>query len=241
LGSTYLTFRYRNFFGFVFGTNGTNCVSGGNTMPVTMAFSLCHRPLLPLPTWIGVERTKSNILYWISYVGCVRLTTEPPPTDTNGIKPLVFTINGATGFSSCKVRVFFPFSLFLFWFETLLEVYIFAHIPNQNQCSYLPFPISYQLNLDEQVEDIVDSGRTATQLTDHYRQRGAASVKMACLLSKPSRREIEFDPDYLCFEVPDVFVVGYGLDFAEKFRTLPYVGVLKPEAYATAAENGDNN
>jgi hypoxanthine phosphoribosyltransferase len=85
----------------------------------------------------------------------------------------------------------------------------------------------------EQVEDIVDTGRTAQALTSHYRAAGAASVEMVALLSKPARREVDFDPAYLCFTIPDKFVVGYGLDFAEHLRTLPYVGVLKPEAYSS--------
>ena len=82
-----------------------------------------------------------------------------------------------------------------------------------------------------QAEDIVDSGRTATALLQHYRDAGAASCKLVSLLSKPSRREVPLEPDYLCFEVEDKFVVGYGLDFDELYRTLPYVGVLRPECY----------
>lgn len=82
------------------------------------------------------------------------------------------------------------------------------------------------------MEDIVDSGRTAAALADHFRSAGAASVAMASLLSKPSRRAVPFEPEYLCFEVPDHFVVGCGLDFAEQYRSLPYIGVLKPECYA---------
>lgn len=65
----------------------------------------------------------------------------------------------------------------------------------------------------------------------HYTARGAASVALVSLLSKPARREIDYDPDYLCFAIADKFVVGYGLDFAEKLRSLPYVGVLRPELY----------
>jgi len=57
-------------------------------------------------------------------------------------------------------------------------------------------------------------------------------VRMVALLSKPSRREVEYEPDFLGFTIPDAFVVGYGLDFAEHLRSLPYVGVLRPEAYA---------
>ncbi|PSC70333.1 hypoxanthine phosphoribosyltransferase [Micractinium conductrix] len=81
------------------------------------------------------------------------------------------------------------------------------------------------------VEDIVDSGRTAVALVDHFKAAGAASVKMASLLSKPARRTCAYKPEYLCFEVEDKFVVGYGLDFDEQYRSLPYVGVLRPELY----------
>ena len=85
--------------------------------------------------------------------------------------------------------------------------------------------------LFKQVEDIVDSGNTAKALTTHFELHGAASVAFASLLSKPARREVDFEPEYLCFTIPDRFVVGYGLDFAEHLRSLPYVGVLKPSAY----------
>ncbi len=81
------------------------------------------------------------------------------------------------------------------------------------------------------VEDIIDSGRTLSYLTEYLRINGARSVKTVSLLDKPSRREVDFTPDYRGMIVPDEFVVGYGLDYAEKYRTLPYVGVLKPEIY----------
>ena len=78
----------------------------------------------------------------------------------------------------------------------------------------------------------MDSGRTAAALAAHYKAAGAASVALASLLSKPARRVVPFEPEYLCFEVPDYFVVGCGLDFAEHYRELPYIGVLRPECYA---------
>ncbi len=81
------------------------------------------------------------------------------------------------------------------------------------------------------VEDIIDSGRTLSYLTEYLSLNGARSVKSVTLLDKPSRREVEFVPDYRGLEIPDEFVVGYGLDYAEGYRTLPYVGVLKPEVY----------
>jgi len=81
------------------------------------------------------------------------------------------------------------------------------------------------------VEDIVDSGRTLSCLTENLRGRGAHSVRTATLLDKPSRREVDYTADYIGAEIPDEFVVGYGLDFDEKYRDLPYIGVLKSEVY----------
>ncbi len=82
------------------------------------------------------------------------------------------------------------------------------------------------------VEDIVDSGYTMKYLRKLLLDRHAESVKICTLLSKPSRRKVEIDLDYVGFEVPDEFVVGYGLDFDEKYRNLPFVGVLKREVYS---------
>lgn len=82
------------------------------------------------------------------------------------------------------------------------------------------------------VEDILDSGLTLNYLKDILTQRKPASIKIATLLDKPERRKVDLRADYQCFTVPDEFVVGYGLDYAEKYRNLPYVGVLKPEVYA---------
>ncbi|NLK39934.1 MAG: hypoxanthine phosphoribosyltransferase [Clostridiales bacterium] len=81
------------------------------------------------------------------------------------------------------------------------------------------------------VEDIIDSGRTLSYLTDYLTLKGAKSVRTCTLLDKPSRREVDFNPDYVGVEIPDEFVVGYGLDYNEKYRALPYVGVLEPHAY----------
>ena len=81
------------------------------------------------------------------------------------------------------------------------------------------------------VEDIVDSGRTLKQLSELLRQRGARSVRSVSLLDKPERREVDFTPDYIGQTIPDAFVVGYGLDYDEKYRELPYIGILKPDIY----------
>ena len=81
------------------------------------------------------------------------------------------------------------------------------------------------------IEDIIDSGYTLSYLTDYLKLRGARSVRTCALLDKPARRKVQFTPDYVGIEIPDEFVVGYGLDYDERFRALPYVGVLKPEIY----------
>lgn len=81
------------------------------------------------------------------------------------------------------------------------------------------------------VEDIIDSGRTLSYLVEYLTLKGAKSVRTVTLLDKPIRREVDFTPDYVGREIPDVFVVGYGLDYAEAYRALPYVGILKPDVY----------
>ena len=81
------------------------------------------------------------------------------------------------------------------------------------------------------IEDIIDSGVTLSYLTRYLKGKGARSVRTCTLLDKPSRRKVEFTPDYIGKEIPDEFVVGYGLDYDERFRALPYVGVLSPSVY----------
>lgn len=81
------------------------------------------------------------------------------------------------------------------------------------------------------VEDIVDSGVTLNYLTKYLEGRGANSIKIATLLNKPARRVAEVAVEYEGFLVPDGFIVGYGIDYAEKYRNLPYIGILKPEVY----------
>ena len=82
------------------------------------------------------------------------------------------------------------------------------------------------------IEDIVDSGRTLSRLTQLLKNRNANNVKTCTLLDKPSRREVEFAPDFSGATIPDEFVIGYGLDFDEKYRNLPFVGILKREVYS---------
>lgn len=81
------------------------------------------------------------------------------------------------------------------------------------------------------VEDVIDSGKTLSYLVQYLKGKGARSVKTCTLLDKPSRREVDFTPDYVGVEIPDEFVVGYGLDYNEDYRALPYVGILKRSVY----------
>ncbi len=99
--------------------------------------------------------------------------------------------------------------------------------------------INIKKDLDEDVtgknvliiEDIIDSGNTLALIKREIQARGAKTVRIVTLLSKPSRRKIDVDVEYIGAEIPDEFVVGYGLDMAEKYRQMDYVGILKPEIY----------
>ena len=82
------------------------------------------------------------------------------------------------------------------------------------------------------VEDIIDTGQTLKSLRDMFTAREAASVKIVTMLDKPEGRTVEIEADYTCFTIPNEFVVGYGLDYNENYRNLPYVGVLKEEVYS---------
>lgn len=81
------------------------------------------------------------------------------------------------------------------------------------------------------VEDIVDSGYTLLRMRDLITGRGAASFTTVALFDKPARRKVDIKADFACFEIGDEFIVGYGLDYAQQYRTLPYVGILKREIY----------
>ena len=82
------------------------------------------------------------------------------------------------------------------------------------------------------VEDLVDSGLTLSYVLDIFRRRNPASLAVCALLNKPERRQTDLVLDYVGFDIPNAFVVGYGLDYAEKYRNLPYIGVLKQSVYA---------
>jgi hypoxanthine phosphoribosyltransferase len=81
------------------------------------------------------------------------------------------------------------------------------------------------------VEDIVDTGLTLTYIIDNLKTRRPASLRTCALLNKQARREVDVSVDYIGFDIPDKFVVGYGLDYGEKYRNIPFIGVLKPELY----------
>lgn len=99
----------------------------------------------------------------------------------------------------------------------------------------LDLSTKYAYNLSEFdiliVEDIIDTGYTLKKLSEELEKRGAKSVATCVFLNKPSRRKAEYIPNYTGKDIPDVFVVGYGLDYSEKYRELPYIGVLKSSVY----------
>lgn len=82
------------------------------------------------------------------------------------------------------------------------------------------------------IEDIIDTGRTLKYLRDMFKYRKANSVKIVTLFDKPEGRVVDIEADYVCYDVPNEFIVGFGLDYAERYRNLPYVGVLKEEVYS---------
>jgi hypoxanthine phosphoribosyltransferase len=88
------------------------------------------------------------------------------------------------------------------------------------------------------VEDIIDTGLTLNYLLKYLRDRNPASIRICCLLDKPARRLAEISIDYIGFSIPDRFVIGYGLDYDERYRNLPYIGVLKPSVYGAAPPEG---
>ncbi|MGZ8562293.1 MAG: hypoxanthine phosphoribosyltransferase, partial [Candidatus Limnocylindria bacterium] len=84
------------------------------------------------------------------------------------------------------------------------------------------------------VEDIIDTGLTLNYLLRYLHDKGPASIRICCLLDKPARRLAEIEIDYRGFTIPDRFVIGYGLDYGERYRNLPYIGVLRPSVYGAA-------
>ncbi len=91
------------------------------------------------------------------------------------------------------------------------------------------------------VEDIVDSGLTLSYLRESLQRRGPASLRICAFLNKPARREATVHVDYIGFDIPNEFVVGYGLDYAERYRNLPYIGVLNPDVYSHAGDTSGSH
>ena len=161
-----------------------------------------------------------------------RLAAQITEDYKNSNKPLIMVIilKGSINFASDLMRkIPLPLSIEFMKVSSYgagtkqsgeIKVQLDLHIDNLENCDILI------------IEDIVDSGRTLARLTQMLKNRNANSVKTCTLLDKPSRREVEFVPDYCGMTIPDEFVIGYGLDYDEKFRNLPYVGVLKPEVYS---------
>ena len=90
------------------------------------------------------------------------------------------------------------------------------------------------------VEDIIDSGLTLNYTLETLRARNPASLRVCALLNKKERRQVDVPVDYVCFDIPDEFVVGYGLDFNQIYRNLPFIGVLRPELYQSVAVDNDS-
>ena len=107
-------------------------------------------------------------------------------------------------------------------------------VAEMGQTLYERFAGKNPLFLGVLVEDILDSGNTLAFLKDYFLTKGAASITIVTLLDKPSRRTKAIRADLAGFTVPDEFVVGYGLDYAQQYRNVPYIGVLKPEVYTQA-------
>ena len=104
-------------------------------------------------------------------------------------------------------------------------------VPGRLEIQFLPTESEWKGRDVLLVDDILDSGRTLSALVGELQARGAREVKTCVFLDKPARRAVGFVPDFCCFQVDDLFVVGYGLDFAGRYRNLPYVGALKPAVF----------
>lgn len=115
----------------------------------------------------------------------------------------------------------------------------FMSVSSYGASSHSSGVVRIQYDLDEDItdrnvliiEDIVDSGLTLQYLTKTLKSRNPKTLKTCCLFDKPDRRRVDFQADYVGFKVPDIFIVGYGLDYAERYRNLKYIGELKPEIY----------
>ncbi|MDR0405825.1 MAG: hypoxanthine phosphoribosyltransferase [Clostridiales bacterium] len=140
----------------------------------------------------------------------------------------VFVLKGSAFFASDLIR----------WLD--MEVTMeFMSVSSYGMASVSSGRLTVKKDIDSDVrgrdvliiEDIIDTGVTLTTLKGLFAERGARDIKVVTMLSKPSRRLVPFEADFTGFEVPDVFVVGYGLDYADRYRNLPYIAALKRSVY----------
>jgi len=161
--------------------------------------------------------------------GCVRRLAEEINRDYAGKEPLVVGIlQGSFVFLADLVR------------QITLPIRVeFMSVSSYGAGTESSGTLNIRLDLAEDitgrdvilVEDILDSGNTLSRLLPSLMERAPASIKLCVLLEKPERRVVQVPVDYLGYSIPDAFVVGYGLDYDQKYRNLPYVGILKPEIY----------
>lgn len=161
--------------------------------------------------------------------GCVRRLAEEINRDYAGKEPLVVGIlQGSFVFMADLVR------------QIKLPIRVeFMSVSSYGAGTESSGTLNVRLDLAEDiagrdvilVEDILDSGNTLSRLLPALQARGPASIKLCVLLDKPDRRVTQVPVDYLGYSIPDAFVVGYGLDYDQKYRNLPYIGILKPAVY----------
>lgn len=150
--------------------------------------------------------------------------------DFDGEDLIVLTVLKGAAMLSCDLVRELPFSV------TLDYLAVSSYYSGTKSTGNVQIKKDTDINVQDKnlliIEDIVDSGNTLAHLIKLFQLRGAKEIKICTLLDKPARRTTPVNVDYVGFTIPDEFVVGYGLDYDQKFRNLPYIGVLKPEVYA---------
>lgn len=164
--------------------------------------------------------------------GIDRVAAEVTLAYTNRDFTVVAVLKGSCVFASDLIRRI-PVPLELAFLAA--SSYGSGTTPDELRISFLPMDSEIQGRNLLLVDDILDTGRTLFRLKQELMRRGAAEVRTCVLLDKPARRSVEFEADFRGFVVQDLFVVGYGLDFAGRYRNLPYVGALKAAAYHRAS------
>jgi hypoxanthine phosphoribosyltransferase len=165
--------------------------------------------------------------------GIERLAAEIAETYADDEPVLVAVLKGSVVFVADLIRRLpIPLRLAFVFAESYRE----QTSPGRLDLGGLPPEAELRARRVLLVDDILDSGRTLAAIRAELRARGARDVRTCVFLDKPARRAVELQPDHACFRVGDEFVVGYGLDFAGRYRNLPYVGVLRPRVLAAAGE-----